>query len=58
MEQRSEEWHKARKGRFTASHIHKLMGARGLGQTGESYILEVVTQSLGVELLEGSTYAI
>ena len=57
MEQRSEELYKARKGRFTASQIHKLMGARGLGQTGESYILEVVTQSLGVELLEFSTYA-
>ena len=40
MLQRSNEWFDARKGRFTASDIHKLLGVRGLGQTGESYIFE------------------
>lgn len=40
MLQRSSDWFDARKGRFTASDIHKLLGVRGLGQTGESYIFE------------------
>lgn len=40
MLQRSNDWFEARKGRFTASEIHKLLGVRGLGQTGESYIFE------------------
>lgn len=57
MEQRSYEWHEIRRGQFTASGISKLMGAKGLGQTGESYILEKVTEALGVDLNEVSTYA-
>lgn len=40
MLQRSDDWFESRKGRFTASDIHKLLGVRGLGQTGESYIFE------------------
>jgi len=40
MEQRSDQWHKARLGRFTASAMHKLMGVKGLGKTGESYAFE------------------
>lgn len=36
-EQRSEQWFNQRAGRFTASECHKLMGANGLGLTGESY---------------------
>jgi putative phage-type endonuclease len=40
MLQRSDDWFEARRGRFTASEIHKLLGVRGLGQTGESYIFE------------------
>ena len=40
MLQRSDEWFEARKGRFTASEIHKLLGVKGLGLTGESYIFE------------------
>lgn len=47
----------ARFGRFTASEIHKLMGVKGLGKTGETYILEKVTQLLGVELNEVSAPA-
>lgn len=57
MEQRTFEWKEARRGLFTASGIHRLMGAKGLGQTGESYILEKVTEALGVDLNEVSTYA-
>lgn len=33
-EQRSNEWHKQRLGRFTASEVHALMGVKGLGDTG------------------------
>lgn len=46
MLQRSDEWFDARKGRFTASNIHKLLGVRGLGQTGESYIFEKATEEI------------
>lgn len=38
--QRSEEWFNARLGRFTASEIHKLLGIKGLGLTGETYCFE------------------
>ena len=58
MEQRTKEWYEARRGIFTASSIHKLMGIKGLGKTGETYILEKVTESLGVELPEISNYAV
>lgn len=40
MEQRSKEWYKQRLGKFTASEIHKLMGQKGLGKTGQSYCFE------------------
>ena len=46
MLQRSNDWFDARKGRFTASEIHKLLGVRGLGQTGESYIFEKAVESI------------
>ena len=49
MKQRTNEWFKARLGKFTASEIHKLMGAKGFGQTGESYILEKVAEQLTEE---------
>ena len=54
-EQRSQEWYNERKGRFTGSQIHKLMGVRGLGQTGETYIFEVVYNSLFDDLEENFT---
>ena len=38
--QRSENWHNERLGKFTASEIHKLLGVKGLGQTGETYAFE------------------
>jgi len=40
MEQRTDEWCKERLGRFTASEIHKLMGVKGLGETGKTYPFE------------------
>lgn len=39
-EQRTPEWYEMRRGRFTASGIHKLLGVKGLGATGESYAFE------------------
>lgn len=38
--QGSNEWHDLRAGRFTGSEIHKLMGIKGLGQTGDTYCFE------------------
>lgn len=38
--QRSENWYNERLGRFTASEIHKLLGVKGLGLTGETYCFE------------------
>lgn len=38
--QRSSEWRDMRAGRFTGSEIHKLLGIKGLGKTGESYAFE------------------
>jgi len=46
MLQRSDEWFDARKGRFTASEIHKLLGVKGLGETGKSYIFEKAVQEV------------
>lgn len=55
IEQRSKEWFDERKGRFTGSQISKLMGVKGLGKTGESYIFEVVYKSLFEDLEEEYT---
>lgn len=56
MLQRSNDWFEARKGRFTASSIHKLLGVRGLGQTGESYIFEkAVEEVFGLDEEENFT---
>lgn len=38
--QRSENWYNERLGKFTASEIHKLLGVKGLGLTGETYAFE------------------
>jgi putative phage-type endonuclease len=46
MKQQSLEWFEMKLGKFSASSIHKLMGVRGFGKTGESYILEKVTEEL------------
>lgn len=47
MEQGTQEWYDVRKGKFTASAIHKLMGKQGLGKTGETYVLEKVAEHYG-----------
>lgn len=44
--QRSEEWFKDRWGKFTASEIHKLLGIKGLGQTGETYAIEKAIEQM------------
>jgi len=44
--QRSNEWHDQRLGMFTASQAHKLMGVKGFGQTGETYIFDKVAETL------------
>ena len=46
IEQRSEEWRKQRHGKFSASEIHKLMGIKGLGETGKSYAIEKAIEQL------------
>ena len=46
MEQRSEDWHNARLGKFTASEIHKLMGIKGLGENGKTYAFEKAIEEL------------
>lgn len=38
-EQGSNEWFKQRLGKATASEIHKIMGVKGIGETGKSYAL-------------------
>jgi len=38
--QRTSDWRDVRSGRFTGSEIHKLLGAKGLGETGKSYAFE------------------
>ena len=40
IEQRSNDWFELRRGRATASEIHKIMGIKGFGETGESYTFE------------------
>lgn len=57
IDQRSPEWFDIRKGKFTASEIHRLMGAKGLGKTGESYIWEKVAEELGATMPPISNYA-
>lgn len=45
MEQRSSEWFEERKGRFTASEIYKLMGIKGLNETGKSYAFDKAVET-------------
>lgn len=44
MQQRSQEWFDVRKGRFTASEIHNLLGKQGMGKTGESYCFKLASE--------------
>ena len=52
IKQRTEDWHKQRHGKFTASEIHKLMGVRGLGETGKTYAKEKAIEQLYGKLEE------
>jgi len=38
--QRTDDWYEMRRGRFTGSQIHRLLGVKGLGKTGETYAFE------------------
>lgn len=46
VKQRTEEWFKAREGRFTSSEIHKLLGVKGIGQTGTTYCHEKAVEKM------------
>jgi len=45
-EQRSDEWINERLGKFTASETHKLMGIKGLGETGKTYAFDKAIETL------------
>lgn len=44
--QRIDEWYNERLGKFTASEIYKLMGIKGLGETGKTYAFEKAIEEL------------
>jgi exodeoxyribonuclease (lambda-induced) len=46
VQQRSLEWFAQRNGKFTASEIIKLLGVRGLGETGKSYAIDKAIEQL------------
>jgi putative phage-type endonuclease len=48
--QRDSNWFQMRLGKITASEVHKIMGARGLGKTGETYIFDKVAEILTGEV--------
>ncbi len=52
IEQRSQEWHNQRNGKFTASEIYKLMGVKGLGETGKNYAIEKAIEQIYGEMDE------
>ncbi len=45
-------WHQERLGKFTASEIYKIMGAKGFGKIGETYIFDKVAEVLTGERAE------
>jgi len=46
MEQRTEEWFEARRGKITSSKVKVLMAKRGLGETANTYARQLVADSL------------
>lgn len=52
VEQRTDLWFSQRLGRFTASEIIKLLGVRGLGETGKTYAIEKAIEQLYGEMEE------
>lgn len=57
VDQRTPGWFEIRAGKFTASRISDLMGVKGIGKTGETYIIEKVAEELGAIMPDISTYA-
>ena len=54
MEQRSDEWFKARLGKVTASNVHKIF-VGGAGKTRKDYLMKLVLERLTGERVEGFT---
>ena len=52
IEQRSSDWYEQRLGKFTASEIIKILGVRGLGETGKSYAIDKAIEQLYGEFEE------
>jgi putative phage-type endonuclease len=52
VKQRSLDWRAQRSGKFTASEIYKLMGVRGLGETGKSYAFDKAVETVFGEVEE------
>ena len=50
--QRIDSWYEQRKGKFTASEIIKILGVRGLGETGKSYAIDKAIEQLFGEFEE------
>ena len=50
--QRIESWKQQRYGKFTASEIVKILGVRGLGETGKNYAIEKAIEALYGEFEE------
>ena len=46
IQQRTDEWHELRKGKFTASEIYKLMGIKALGETGKGYAFDKAVEQV------------
>jgi putative phage-type endonuclease len=46
MDQRSEEWHEARRGKATGSMFNILMAKRGLGKTAETYAKSLIADEI------------
>lgn len=56
MEQRSSEWYEKRGGKATSSCISKILGVKGLGETGNTYAFEKAVEIVfGIDLDEGYT---
>lgn len=50
--QRTDSWLKERYGKFTASEIIKILGTRGIGETGKTYAIEKAIEELYGEFEE------
>lgn len=57
IKQGSAEWLSLRCGKFTASECHKLMGAKGFCDTGESYIYQVASSQITGKIRQIETFA-